>query len=149
MNARNFIVPAVALIFLFLFIGYAYSESIINAPSDWVEEGNIRIYDNRIVIYIANASIAGYEDTNSMLPVLDRGSNGIRIVPKSPDDIHVGDIVSYESEWSDQLVVHRVVYAGSDSLGSYYITKGDNNADNDPGRVRFSQIKYITVAIVY
>jgi len=45
--------------------------------------------------------------------------------------------------------VHRVVYKGKDSIGTYFILKGDNNEEVDPGKVRFEQIKYKTIAIIY
>jgi hypothetical protein len=142
-----------ALIFVFvlllIFIGSAQSSSFTPAsPDDWIREGNIEIYNDRVIIYIDNASISRYEDSNSMVPVLDSGVNGIRIVPE-PDDIHIGDIVSYEAGWIDGLVVHRVVYIGEDELGKYYILKGDNNTKNDPEKVRFEQIRYVTVALIY
>ena len=150
MGLINTVFVALFLIFLFIFIGQAYSKSpILNAPSDWIKNINIEVYDDMIVIYIKNASISVYEDTGSMLPALDKGSNGIRIVPGSAEDIHIGDIVSYEAGWTDGLIVHRIVSTGLDSLGRYYILKGDNNIKNDPEKVRFEQIRYVTVAVIY
>jgi len=150
MNAAKVVALVSVFIFLLLFIGSAQSNfPIINAPADWVGEGNIGVYNDRIVIYIENASISRYEDTKSMIPALDKEANGIRIVPNSPDDIHIGDIVTYEAGWIDGLVVHRIVYIGEDSLGKYYILKGDSNTENDPEKVRFEQIRYVTVALIY
>ncbi len=151
MDAKGIVVLTAVFIFLVLFIGSAHSNDslIINAPGDWIREGDIEVYSNMIVIYIENASISRYEDTKSMVPILDKGANGIKIVPKSPDSIHIGDIVTYEADWIDGLVVHRVVYIGEDSLGKYFILKGDNNIESDPEKVRFEQIRYVTVALIY
>jgi hypothetical protein len=149
MNLHTIIVLVAVFILLLIFIGSAQSSSFAAiAPNDWVREGNIEIYSDRVVIYVDNASISRYEDSNSMVPVLDSGVNGIRIVPE-PEDIHIGDIVSYEAGWIDGLIVHRVVYIGEDEEGRYYILKGDNNIREDPEKVRFEQIRYITIALVY
>ena len=149
MKALRFVTLISVIALLLIVIGSARSGYTRTAPSDWLDEGNIEIYDDRIVIYIDNASISSYKDTNSMIPVLDSESNGIRIVPDSPDDIAVGDIVSYEAGWVDSLVVHRVVGIGEDSLGRYYLLRGDNNIEDDPEKVRFEQIRYVTVILIY
>jgi hypothetical protein len=149
MNLHTVFTLIFIFVLLLIFIGSAQSSSFTPAsPDDWVREGNIEVYSDRVVIHIDNASISRYEDSTSMVPVLDSGVNGIRIVPE-PEDIHIGDIVSYEAGWIDGLVVHRVVYIGEDDLGKYYILKGDNNTKNDPEKVRFEQIRYVTVALIY
>jgi small nuclear ribonucleoprotein (snRNP)-like protein len=117
-----------------------------NIPADRISQNNIEVYNDRIVIYIRNTSLSDYASTKSMIPVIDSGANGIRIVPTNDNDIQVGDIVTYES--FNNLIVHRVVEIGNDSEGKYFIVKGDNNLISD-GKIRFSQIKYVTVAIIY
>jgi signal peptidase I len=81
-----------------------------------------------------------------MIPLFDKGANGIRIVPRNEEDIKVGDIITYESD--NGLIVHRVIEIGHDDEGPYFVPKGDNNWFSD-GKVRFEQIKYVTVAVVY
>ena len=115
-------------------------------PADRISEGNIEVYKDRVVIWIENASLSDYAATKSMIPVLDQGANGIRIVPQSEDEINVGDIVTYDS--GNGLIVHRVIETGYDEQGKYFVTKGDNNFVSD-GKVRFEQIKYLTVAVLY
>jgi len=66
-----------------------------NSPQDRIKDWQIEVYQNRVVINIDDAQWAAFADTNSMDPVLDKGANAIQIVPKSEDDIKVGDIVSY------------------------------------------------------
>ncbi len=116
------------------------------SPSDYIQEDNIKLYKDRVVILIDNPSMSSYADTNSMLPVLDAGSNGIKFVPKSEKDIKVGDIISFKFE--DKIIVHRVVSIGSDELGTYFITKGDNNKYADE-KIRFSDIVSKTIAVIY
>jgi len=118
----------------------------VNAPSDKINQNNIEVYSDRIVIRLENASISKYAGTQSMIPVFDKGANGIRIIPESEKCVELGDIVTYES--NGDLIVHRVIEIGEDEDGTYFVVKGDNNLFSD-GKIRFSQIRYITVAIIY
>jgi signal peptidase I len=83
-----------------------------------------------------------------MDPLLDETSNAIQIAPTSPEDILVGDIISYDSRRGD-IIIHRVVNIGEDEEGIFYITKGDNVSRPDDEKVRFWQIRFITVGIIY
>jgi len=116
------------------------------APFDFIKENQIQILDDKIVIYIDGASLSRYAPTGSMRPVLDEGANGIRIAPNSEQDIHIGDIITFKK--GSHLIVHRVVDKGNDEAGVYFITKGDNNKTAD-GKVRFEDIKYITIGIIW
>lgn len=116
------------------------------APSDFVNENQIQIYDDKIVINVEGASISKYAATGSMKPVFDENANGIRVVPKSEEDIHLGDIITFEQDGN--LIVHRVIEKSTDSEGVYFITKGDNNNISD-GKVRFKDIRYLTIGIIW
>jgi signal peptidase I len=118
----------------------------VNSPSDWIQEKDILVYPDRIVIKINDASLSRYAPTGSMKPLFDQGANGIRIVPSSHEEIKEGDIVSFTK--GNHLIVHRVIEKGEDEEGIYFITKGDNNRYND-GKIRFEDIKYITIAIIW
>lgn len=130
----------------FSFNNLSFSLGNNSAPFDFVKEDQIQIFEDKIVINVENASISSYAPTGSMLPVLDQGSNGIRIVPKSESDIHIGDIITFNQD--NMLIVHRVIEIGTDSEGTYFITKGDNSPIND-GKIRFKDIKYITIGIIW
>ena len=125
-----------------------------SAPFDFIKENQIEVYNDRIIIRIENASIGSYAPTGSMRPILDKDSNGIRIVPKSENDIHIGDIISFENSSLEktseksELIIHRVIEKGIDEDGVYFITKGDNNNIND-GKIRFNQIKYLTIGMIW
>jgi hypothetical protein len=116
------------------------------SPSDFLDERDILVYPDKVVIKVKGASISRYEPTGSMRPVLDKGVNGIRIKPETEKDIHVGDIISFKQD--DYLVVHRVIKKSFDEEGVYFVTKGDNNDFSD-GKIRFENIKYITVGLIY
>tara|TARA_B100001971_G_C18054584_1_gene464596 strand:- start:295 stop:762 length:468 start_codon:yes stop_codon:yes gene_type:complete len=118
----------------------------INPPSNYVDEEDIIIMNDRIILKIPNATLSNYKDTGSMGPFLNGDANGIRVVPSSEEDINVGDIISYRVV--DFLVVHRVVEKGYDDDGIYFITQGDTNLIND-GKIRFSDIEYVTIGIIW
>ena len=120
-----------------------------DSPVDRIKESQIHVYDDVVVIEIDNPEWSTFTDTNSMDPVIDKGANAIHIVPSSENELSVGDIVAYESEYSDGTIVHRIIEISEDEDGKYFIMKGDNNPEPDPGRVRFSQIKRVLVAIIY
>jgi hypothetical protein len=117
-----------------------------SAPFDFIKENQIEVYSDRVVIFVQNASIGRYAATGSMIPTLDEHANGIRVKPKSADDIHIGDIITFKQ--GDYLIIHRVVQKGVDDNGIYFVTKGDNNSLED-GKVRFSDIQYITVGMLW
>ena len=119
------------------------------SPYDHIKEHQIKVFPNKVIIELKNAEWATFTDTNSMDPVIDYGANAIEIVPKSPEDIHVGDIVSYESKFARGTIIHRVVEIGYDDKGWYCRMKGDNLSTVDPGKIRFEQIRRIVVGILH
>jgi hypothetical protein len=119
------------------------------APQDYLRESQIKVYKDRIIIDAQNVKWASFEDTNSMLPILDSNSNALQIEPICPAQIDVGDIVSYKSEYAEGIIIHRVVYKDEDESGVYFILKGDNNPTSDPGKVRCSQIQRRVIGILY
>lgn len=117
------------------------------SPKDRIQESQVRVMDDKVVLTLENAEWARFADTNSMDPLFDNGANALQIVPQTPEDIEVGDIITYRSGASH--IIHRVVYIGEDDQGIYYIVKGDNNKVADPGKVRFEQVDRVVVAILY
>ncbi|MFA5084585.1 MAG: hypothetical protein WC475_04390 [Candidatus Paceibacterota bacterium] len=146
----------ISLLFAGIFL-IAYSLNVsgeevtgVSAPSDSISESQIQVYEDKVIIRIPQgAKWASYTNTKSMSPVLDENSHGIEIVPKSENDIHTGDIIAYATKYNNIPVVHRVIDIKKDNEGTYYILKGDNNMKRDPENVRFSQIRYKLVAVIY
>ena len=120
--------------------------SNVSAPYDFVDEDQIEIFKDKIIINLEGASLGRYAPTGSMIPLLDENANGIRIEPKSETDIHIGDIITFQD--GRNLIVHRVVDIGSDEKGTYFITKGDNNDISD-GKIRFKDVRYITIGVIW
>jgi len=118
-------------------------------PSDHVTDDQIKVYRDRVVLDVQNAIWAQFTPTHSMDPVLSEKANAIEVVPTSEDEVNEGDIVAYQSDYSDGIIIHRVIKKGQDQLGAYFIVKGDNNPAADPGKVRFEQIRSVVVGIIY
>lgn len=127
----------------FGFSGVQYNNA--SSPGDWVKTSQIALTENSIVIKIPNASLSSYAPTGSMKPVFDSGANGIRIIPNSAEDINVGDIITYGNE----NIVHRVIETGIDENGYWFMAKGDNNVYADSQKIRFEDIRYVTIGILY
>ena len=126
-------------------LGFGFTTDSVRAPQDWIKASQIQLNETAIIIQVNNATLSNYAPTGSMIPSLDFGANGIRIIPQSPEEINVGDIITYSSE----NIVHRVVEKGSDENGIWFIAKGDNNMVSDDSVIRFSDIKYITIGVLY
>jgi signal peptidase I len=119
------------------------------SPQDWITQDKISVLKDKVIISVSNPEWAEFTDTNSMDPVIDSGSNAIEIIPKSSDEIQAGDIVSYRSEYAEGNIIHRVIKTGYDDQGWYAVMKGDNNPNPDPGKIRFSQIARVVIAVIY
>jgi hypothetical protein len=120
------------------------------SPGDHVPVEKIRVYDDRVLIDVDNVIFAQFTDTNSMDPVLDQGSNALEVVPKTAAEVNEGDIIAYANSCSEgSTIIHRVIKKGEDQLGTYYIAQGDNNAEADPCKIRFEEIKSVVIAIIY
>lgn len=133
------------------YIESLFGENTLDKPSpyDRIKESQIHVQKDKVVIDLEDAQWSTFTDTNSMDPILDKGVNAIQIVPETPDEIKVGDIISYESEFAEGIIIHRVIEIGTDENGWYCIAKGDNNQRKDPGRIIFSQIRRVVVAIIF
>lgn len=119
------------------------------SPSDWVSEKDIQVFKDRVTLNVPNVVWAKFTNTKSMDPVLDSSANALELVPTSDSQIHVGDIIAYKADWIEGTVIHRIIKTGSDENGWYAIVKGDNNPVEDPGKVRFDQVKRVVIAIIY
>ncbi len=119
------------------------------SPKDRISEEQIRVSKDKIEINLKNAEWAEFADTNSMDPIIDSEAHAIEIIPQNEEELQTGDIVAYESEYAEGSIIHRIVFKGEDEKGTYFVMKGDNNPTSDPGKIRFSQIKRVVVAIIY
>jgi len=119
------------------------------SPQNYLDETQIKVYKDRVLINAKNIKWAEFTDTKSMLPVINKDSNALQIEPVCPNEVMVGDIISYRSKYASGIIIHRVVYKGTDANGVYYILKGDNNPSSDPGKIRCEQIERKVIGILY
>jgi len=133
---------------VFTITGAAVTDLDVKGPANRISENQITIDGDSLIINIKGIMLGRFEDTNSMSPLLDKNANAILIEP-TRSSIKVGDIISYSSEEAQGIVTHRVVEVSTDEQGWYVRTKGDNSNNIDPGKIRFSQVKYVLVGILY
>ena len=119
----------------------------ISSPSDWLSSEHIKVYDDKVILNVENPMWATFTDTNSMDPFIDENAHAIEIMPKSPDKINIGDVISYKTSYG--VIIHRVIEKGQDKKGMYYLVKGDNNQLRDPLKVRFEDVQGVVVAVIY
>jgi len=123
-----------------------FNEYNTKSPHDIIKDSEIEVLNDRIIIHLDNPSLSRYAPTGSMIPIFDSGANGIRIKPESTNDIEVGDIISFRR--GNLLIVHRVIEKDEDEDGIYFVTKGDNTNITD-GKIRFEDIEYITIGVIW
>ncbi len=121
----------------------------LDSPSDWIKDNQIELSDNYVKVNLKDSVVAKFADTNSMDPVLDENSLGIEVKPRYPQQVKKGDIIVYDKSESEKNIIHRVVDIGSDEKGIYYLVKGDNNDAIDQKKIRFFDIKYVLVGVLY
>ena len=117
-------------------------------PQDYISEDQIIINDDEIRINVQNATWSRYANTNSMDPVFDQGHNGIEIVHEC-DKLQEGDIVAYQSNIQNGLIVHRIINIESSFEGLLFTLKGDNSPYEDPKKVTCDQIKFQLIGVLY
>jgi hypothetical protein len=121
------------------------------SPSDRLTMDDVRVTSTRVTIDAPRGRVfetAIFTNTNSMDPLIDEGTQAIQIVPLTPDEIRVGDIISYDAGQYG-IIIHRVTQIGQDGQGWYAIVQGDNNPNPDPVKVRFNMVRRVLVGVLY
>ena len=140
------------IFFVFYLLGPSVTSMAIREINDFgyssvlVSDEKISADSEKVVLYIDNPYLIKYTPSKSMGLMLGVNSTGIGVKPDSPDNISVGNIISFFKD--NSFIAHRVVKKGEDSNGIYFITRGDNNLKDD-GKIRFEEIDSVLVAIVY
>jgi len=130
-------------------VRYAFSTDSepVLSPSDHIQASDLYVLSDKAIIAQPNLIWAKVLDTHSMEPVLNSNSISLELAPLKVSQIEIGDIISYKQD--SIVVIHRVIEINQDELGTYFITKGDNNPEVDPYKVRFEQVKGIVIGILY
>ena len=95
-----------------------------------------------IVVPMATGSTPRTVLTSSMVPVYPPGTLVIDR-PVNPEDVRIGDVVTYQlASGQDLFVTHRVISISRSTSGeTTFITKGDNNGSPDPDPVTAVQLQ--------
>lgn len=83
--------------------------------------------------------------SDSMAPLITHDSVVFEKAPESPDDIHIGDVISFYEPSVDGIVLHMVIDIVQSDTTTHYQTKGVANAEADPWLVPYSNVKGIMV----
>lgn len=75
--------------------------------------------------------------SDSMAPTMPRGS----FVLASPGEVHVHDVIVYESRLTNSLQVHRIVEIRHEDSNTKYLVRGDHNDEPDSILVNPSDVK--------
>ena len=151
----RYILGVTALGFLLgLFIGGFIGTSADYVPdrvssADHVTSDEIKLLGNNVFINLDGKELrwSEFENTNSMVPLFDKNHNGLEFVPVFPEEIKVGDVISFM--YNDEVIIHRVVEIGYDDEGIFYVTKGDNVLNNDPGERRFEDVLGVMFGVIF
>lgn len=94
-----------------------------------------------IAIALAALHLAGMKgftvESNSMAPMYPTNSF-VFVKETEPEDIEIGDIVTYVFNEDGLLVTHRVI--SIDNENETFVTKGDNNNINDPEPILWGNV---------
>lgn len=124
----------------------ALRQDMPSGPANMLNPEDVWFTPEAVTINVSNAFGSQFLGTGSMEPIINKHSFGIQVTDKKPS---LGDIIAFKSNFSDVIVVHRVIALGQDVEGWFAITKGDNNRMPDPGKRRLEDIVGVTVGILY
>jgi len=119
---------------------FALSETSIDSVQR-VPFDSIEVFADEVKINYPGLTYAKVS-SNSMGPVITDKSVVFEKVPSSPDEIHIGDVISFYEPSVEKIVLHLVVEIID---GSSYVTKGLANDDVDDWLVPFENVKGIMV----
>lgn len=81
----------------------------------------------------------------SMRPTIDYKDSLIVYTPKSEKEIYVGDIIAFYLQIENKHIIHRVIRKEN----GFFYTKGDNNLNEDKEPVKFENIRYKVIGVIY
>jgi signal peptidase I len=110
-------------------------------PFRQISKDDIKVYNDKVIIYVNKAFTAGFTESESMYPLISENVLALEVMPDNQAGLKVGDIIGYESKAFNTSIIHRIIEIGEDEQGWYAIAKGDNNPAPDPVKVRFEDIQ--------
>jgi signal peptidase I len=123
--------------------------AISTDPFSKIDREDIKVYPDRVVIYVNKAFPVYFSDSKSMYPFINENVFAIEVKPDKKEDLRIGDVIGFESKVFNTTVIHRIIEISTDELGWYAATKGDENPSPDPERVRFDSIRGVLIGLIY
>src|SRR5579884_1948921 len=77
--------------------------------------------------------------SGSMEPTIHVGSVVVATAT-NPDDLKIGDIITYSRAGEQETVTHRIVQIKGSAQGKVFTTQGDANGSPDLGDIRFDRL---------
>lgn len=135
----------VIIILIAVFSYFNAAEDEIGSPGDHIKDSQIITTENYVILDLNDAVLAEFTATGSMLPIFNEFSTGIEIKPEYENQIKTGDIIVYEKD--REQIIHRVKYIKEENGEKIFVLQGDN--DNFKEEIKFENIKYILVGVLY
>ena len=123
-------------------------KSNMSSPSNSISEDKILVYDEYVMINQSGLVWFTVLNTDSMLPFIDAGNHVLGKSITNESEIHIGDVITY-TDSRGEYIMHRIININNDENGTYYTLQGDNNYYPDLDKVRFSQMSFKVVSVVY
>jgi len=125
------------------------SLSVETNPFKRISKEDVKVYNDRVIIYINNAFPASFTESKSMYPFINEDVYALEEKPANSTELKVGDVIGFKSQTFNTSIIHRIIEIGNDENGWYVITKGDNNPAQDPDKVRFEDVEGVLVGLIY
>ena len=119
------------------------------SPFSKIKKEDIRVFEDKVVIYVNKAFPVSFSDSKSMYPFINEKALALEVLPIASEDLRKGDVIGFESKALNTTVIHRIIEISTDEEGWYAKTKGDANLAVDPGKVRFEDVKGVLVGLIY
>ena len=141
-----------------IFVYYKFNKSMSNCytnlqPSLPYFKGNNLIFEgeNYLKINYKNNKkifLNSVLNTGSMRPAISDDSLLLTIKPEQ-NNLNIGDIIIFNSILINYSIGHRIINIKQEGNQTLYITKGDNNDIEDEEKVKFENIKYKVIGVLY
>ena len=106
--------------------------------------GSIKVYPDEVRIEYPGLKYAKV-NSDSMAPWMTHDSVVFEKVPDSPDEIHIGDAISFFNPVENKVILHAVVDIVEIDGKIFYETKGIANPEADDALVPYENVKGIVV----
>ena len=148
-------IKGVVIAIAFFLIGFSLNVPLAaeqrSATTDTVVEStqripfdSIKVYADKVQIEVPDMHYAKV-NSDSMAPFITHDSVVFEKTPSSPEEIHIGDIISFYEPSQDKTVLHIIIEIVQIDGKTYYKTKGTANPEADPWLVPYENVKGIMV----